>query len=68
MRIFKIVLRIITELMLVCRAIARQVKQKSVCVYSQNEKSSTGCSGAAVITVAVWSLAAETVEQSQCAA
>jgi hypothetical protein len=39
-----------------------------VYVYSQNEKPSTSCYGAAVITIAIWSLTAETVEQSQCAA
>jgi len=43
-------------------------ERKLVYIYSQNEKPSTGCSGAAVITVAVWSLTAETVEQSQSAA
>jgi len=43
-------------------------ERKLVYVYSQNEKPSTGCSGAAVITVAVWSLTAETIEQSQSAA
>jgi len=39
-----------------------------VCAYSQNEKPSTGRPGTAVITIAVWSLTAETVEQSQSAA
>jgi len=39
-----------------------------VCIYSQYEKPSTGCFGAAVITIAIWPLTAETVEQSQSAA
>jgi hypothetical protein len=39
-----------------------------VYVYSQNEEPSTSCSGAAVIAVAIRSLATETVEQSQSAA